>query len=276
MLLEKQLQDIKQLQLLCETEEQLQLKLNWDMLKSRTEQEQTDFLHYIDGQLVGFLALYDFGKKYEICGMVHPNFRRQGIFSKLFAEATAYVSQTKSNIELLLNAPENSDSAKGWLMQIPCDYAFSEHQMKWNPTFISKLEHNSEVLLRKITKEDLDLLVQLDVLCFDFQEEAALKMNKRIFNDGISYVIEHDGKRVGKIRVNQEQQDSWIYGFAILPAEQGKGIGRKALTQVVMNEAALGQNIFLEVVLTNEHAKRLYESCGFEQFYTQDYYHYQL
>lgn len=270
MLQEKQLQEIKHLQQLCETEENIQLKLNWDMLKARTETDKTDFFHYINEQLVGFLAFYGFGNKFEICGMVHPNFRRQGIFSKLFTEAMETLSKTENKKEVLLNAPANSESAKGWLQKAPCQYSFSEHQMKWNSSF--QLEASSDVILRKAEDDDFDVLVQLDVQCFDFEEQGAIEFNKTIANNGISYVMEHEGKRAGKIRVDREKNESWIYGFAVFPSEQGKGIGRKTLSQIVMREAELGQNIFLEVVLTNDHAKRLYESCGFEQFYTQDYY----
>ena len=66
--------------------------------------------------------------------------------------------------------------------------------------------------------------------------------------------------------------DSWIYGFAVFPELQGKGIGRKALSKVVKMENEKGLSIFLEVEAKNAHALRLYESCGFKRFHSQDYY----
>ena len=54
MLTAKQLTDIKELQCACENGEPFELKLNWDMLQSREENEGNDFFHYEDGKLVVF------------------------------------------------------------------------------------------------------------------------------------------------------------------------------------------------------------------------------
>ena len=68
---------IKMLQEICEKEDSIQLKLNFDMLESRSGNRKEDFFHFEDGKLVGFLGSYYFGNKVEICGMVHPNYRRR-------------------------------------------------------------------------------------------------------------------------------------------------------------------------------------------------------
>jgi ribosomal protein S18 acetylase RimI-like enzyme len=87
-------------------------------------------------------------------------------------------------------------------------------------------------------------------------------------------MIEKGGRAVGKIRVDHSGREAWIYGFSILPKYQGKGLGRKALKKVVAEQCQLGYDIFLEVEATNEHALRLYESCGFKTIQRQDYYQY--
>ena len=83
MLTKEELFAIKTLQEICEKEDSLQLKLNFDMLESRSGNRKEDFFHFEDGKLVGFLGSYYFGNKVEICGMVHPNYRRRGIFTSL-------------------------------------------------------------------------------------------------------------------------------------------------------------------------------------------------
>ena len=87
-------------------------------------------------------------------------------------------------------------------------------------------------------------------------------------------IIEAEGKTAEKMRVSELNGEAWIYGFAIFPELQGKGNGRKALSKVVKMEQQKGLPIFLEVEAKNTHALKLYESCGFRSYHSQDYYRY--
>ncbi|HYK73706.1 MAG TPA: GNAT family N-acetyltransferase [Pseudoneobacillus sp.] len=269
MLSSKQLVDIKELQKACEAGESFELKLNWDMLETRPENEIHDFFHYEGDKLIGFIGLYGFGNKVELCGMVHPEFRRKGIFTELYQKAEKMMEEQKYKV-ILLNAPSNSESAKGFLQTIPCSYSFSEHQMKWKEKELVKQE---DVSLRFSTPEDLELEIQLEVQCFGFEESDAREYNEgqiRLVDE--YYMIEAAGKTVGKMRVSHSNGEAWIYGFAVLTDHQGKGIGRKALTNVVLKEHQEGYPVFLEVEAKNDNALRLYQSCGFEAYHSQDYY----
>ncbi|MHC0038316.1 GNAT family N-acetyltransferase [Pseudoneobacillus sp. C159] len=268
MLTSKQLVHIKELQKICEAGEPFELKLNWDMLETRPENEIHDFFHYENDKLVGFLGLYGFGNKVELCGMVHPDYRRRGIFTQLFHEAEKLIAERQYK-KVLLNAPTTSETAKGFLQTIPCEYAFSEHQMKWEAKPLSKQE---DVHLRLATPEDLELEVQLEVQCFGFEETDAREYNDQIRLVDDHYIIDWDGKSVGKMRLSHLNGEAWIFGFAVLPGYQGKGIGRKALTNVVLEQHQNGYPIFLEVEAKNANALRLYESCGFKAYHSQDYY----
>ena len=270
MLTKEQLKEIKDLQKQCEEYDSIQLKLNWEMLESRENDETNDFFRYEAGELVGFLALYNFGNKYELCGMVSPVWRRKGIFTKLFNSALRELQERNCSL-LLVNAPAESHSAKGFLQQTDCVYYMSEHQMKWSET---PLQKNDSVMLRLSQPHDLEVEIQLDVQCFGFKEEEAIEFANRIKQTGneLCYIIEHEGKSVGKIRVDRNNGEAWIYGFAIFPEDQGKGIGRGALTAIIMQERELGNDVFLEVEAKNANALKLYQSCGFKAFHVQDYY----
>lgn len=270
LLTRKQLADIQQLQLICEEFEPIELKLNWDMLKTRNDYLKQDFFHYENGMLVGFIGLYGFGQTVEVCGMVHPHFRRKGIFTRLYQEALTTIEK-KEYKKILFNAPSQSETAKGFLQTIPCVYSFSEHQMKWKE---KELTFFKDVKLKLATPTDLEMEVQLDIQCFGVEESDAKEFyEKQRYEYDQHYMIEVDDKAVGKLRVSHnENKEAWIYGFAILPAYQGQGIGRKALTNIVLNEHLIGFSIFLEVEANNANALRLYESCGFKAFHSQDYY----
>ncbi|WP_442597768.1 GNAT family N-acetyltransferase [Neobacillus sp. D3-1R] len=269
MLRSKQLVDIKELQKICEAGEPFELKLNWDMLETRPENETHDLFHYEGEKLVGFIGLYGFGNKVELCGMVHPDYRRRGIFTQLYKKAEELMVE-RNYKRILLNAPSNSESAKGFLKTLPCTYSFSEHQMKWQEKELVKQE---DVVLRPSTPKDVELEIELDVRCFGFEETDASEYNHNQMKLVDEYfMIEADGKPVGKMRVSHTNGEAWIYGFAVLPEHQGKGIGRKALTNVVLKEHKQGYPVFLEVEAKNANALRLYQSCGFEAYHSQDYY----
>ncbi|MFE8698361.1 GNAT family N-acetyltransferase [Cytobacillus sp. FJAT-53684] len=270
MLTTEQLMEIKELQRICEKDEPYQLKLNWDMLQSRKENELNDFLYYEKEKLVGFLGLYGFGNKVEVCGMVAPSYRRKGIFTKLLHQAEK-VWMDRGTKQILLNAPSHSESGKAFLQTISCSYSFTEYQMKWEE---KELLCNDDVVIRHSTPNDLDIEIQLDVQCFNFQEDDARDYNARIKKENTEqfYMIEFEGNTVGKMRVGHLDGEAWIYGFAILPEYQGRGIGRKALTKVIQREHKKGYSIFLEVEAKNANALGLYESCGFKAYHAQDYY----
>ncbi len=270
MLSNKQLKGIEELQNECEAAESIQMKLNWDMLHTRKEHEISDFFHYEDGKLVGFVGLYGFGNKVEICGMVHPRYRRKGIFTDLLNKVFEVI-EVRNYSQILLNAPSTSESAKGFLQTIHCSYSFSEYQMKCEET---EFVLQDDVNLRLASPDDLEIEVLLDVKCFGSTAEEALEHNMRIKEENQEqfYIIETNAKSVGKLRIPLTNGEAWIYGFAVLPEYQGKGIGRKALTNAILNEHQKGYPVFLEVEVKNDHALRLYESCGFKAYHSQDYY----
>jgi ribosomal protein S18 acetylase RimI-like enzyme len=273
MLTQEELAAIKDLQEACEKDGGFQLKLNNDMLKNRDGNEKEDFFHYEDGRLVGFLGSYGFGNKVELCGMVHPDFRRRGIFSKLLEAGLEEMKKRDFNT-ILLNAPTESQSAKEFLKKIPCTFAVAEYQMKWQKT---ELVENPTVALRhSTTSEDLETEIQLEVDGFGFSEEEAREFNLKIReNDSEqNLIIEVNGQIAGKMRVAEANGEAWIYGFVVFSELRGKGIGRKALSNVVKLEDQKGLSVFLEVEANNANALNLYESCGFRSYHSQDYYKY--
>ncbi|WHY71561.1 GNAT family N-acetyltransferase [Fictibacillus enclensis] len=143
--------------------------------------------------------------------------------------------------------------------------------MKWQEKVV---EASHDVSLRPTRPADLEFEMQLDVECFGFSLSKAQEYNQRIKNEKGQdrYVIEKNGKAAGKVRVAAAAGEAWIYGFAVTPAEQGKGIGRSVLNSLISLEQSKGHSLFLEVETQNAHALKLYESCGFTSYNIQDYY----
>lgn len=274
MLTSKELDRIQILQIICENYDNISLKLNWDMLKNRDYSMKTDFFYYHNDTLVGFAAIYGFGSEAEICGMVHPDFRRKGIFSALLHEAKPSLNTYKS---VLLNAPGNSKTAKLFIAAKGHTYSFSEHQMKMSQVELNN--NRDDIQLRRAVQSDLNTINEIDHLCFGITREDAALANQKILGNehDKTYIITFQNESAGKIRIQSEGTKTWIYGFAVHPAFQGKGIGRAALSESVISLNKKGaESIHLDVVATNKNALRLYESCGFKAYGTQDYYQYSL
>ncbi|QHJ72195.1 GNAT family N-acetyltransferase [Planococcus halotolerans] len=271
MLTTQQLHEIEQLQKEVELYDDLELKLNWEMLRNR-DSTQLDHLYYENDKLIAFIGLYSFGSTVEVTGMVKPDERRKGHFSKLFDQAMAAVRQNGFN-KILLNAPASSAAAKEFLRNIGAVYSFTEHQMEWKP---QPLEDVSGFQLRTATNEDLEVRIRLDVEAFGYSKEDARAMETRLDGDEDTemLMIDADGETVGKIRVARKSNEAWIYGFSILPEHQGKGIGRKVLRRTVKHQHDLGYSVHLDVETKNAQALGLYESVGFEVMHAQDYYLY--
>jgi len=269
MLTTKQLKDIEILQRNCEINDNIQLKLNSDMLKDRGD-NNFDFFHYENDELVAFLGLYPFGSTVEICGMVKPNERRKGYFSRLFKEGID-LARLQGFQTILLNAPAGSEEAKAFLKSNNAVYNFSEHQMKWEQT---ELEDVIGFGLRIAEQRDLPLRIRLNVEAFGLDEKSSLEIENRVDNeeDNSIFIIDVQEESVGKIRVKVENQEAWIYGFSILPHFRGKGIGRKVLQHIVKTYSQKGCSLHLEVETENAHALNLYKSIGFHIVHAQDYY----
>jgi ribosomal protein S18 acetylase RimI-like enzyme len=263
-----------------EQHDNLSLKLNWDMLEARDDNENS-FYHLHEGVLVGFLALYPFGDKVEVCGMVHPDYRRQGIFTRLIKESIT-MNLEQQYKEILLNTPAKSLSGVAFLQQVPCQLDFTEYQMKYFPLentdgSAPNVDHSHQSIKLEPYQPQLHqhFFVQLDVDGFGESHETASKYFEELslIDKSQYFVIKKDHQAVGKIRISPDSENEmWLYGFVIASEMRGRGIGRTVLEHIVERQSKLGLDVWLEVALTNDHARHLYESIGFQAQYEQSYY----
>ena len=110
--------------------------------------------------------------------------------------------------------------------------------MKWQETELTDYEG---VTLRPSLEADKALEIQLDVDCFGFLQHEAESYYERIKEERLNtFVIVYEDQAVGKIRVEERDGEAWIYGFAVSPSYQGKGIGRKSSKQVIFEQQKKG------------------------------------
>ena len=259
---------IKDLDRICSAAEPLCMKLNWDMLETREQNETNDLLWYEDGRLVGYLGLYGFGahpEEIEITGMVHPDYRRQGIFTRLFREAVS-ISRSRGVKRLLLIVERQSVSGAGFAARAGLTYDFSEYRMLCS-AYQPLKESAAGFSLRPAQTGDRAFLRQVDENCFG-----------RAFSDDI-HALERvslalaNGAAVGKVGLENEDGMGYIFGVAILPDYQGRGYGSAMLDAILKKHfQESGTPVILEVAVKNDGALTLYKSRGFTEVTVYDYY----
>ncbi|WP_158217587.1 GNAT family N-acetyltransferase [Lottiidibacillus patelloidae] len=272
-----QLSDIGTLASICNTHDNITMKLNWDFLNSRPQNELQDFLYYDENQLVGYLALYIFNnKEAEVSAMVHPKYRNQGIFSILLEQAIQEVKQRKI-YELLFFTDTNSNSGISALEHLQSTYEFSEYLMKWNNNLPQDMRDQLKVRVMK--EDDVQDVINIDSQCFNLSKLDAEKMSQVQLNSptNLRFIAELNGTIVGKINVQLNNSPAYIFGFAVLPEYQGKGYGLEILQKTIVHLDNLSRNdIVLEVAVKNLNALKLYEKVGFNKVTGYDYFRIKL
>ncbi|MGE5701466.1 MAG: GNAT family N-acetyltransferase [Clostridia bacterium] len=274
---EQELAEIKELSLLCNEFDQIDLKLNWNMLQNRPADQTNDFLFYRNGQLIGFAALYSFqSTEAELNGMVHPDYRRQGVFRQL-VEAARQECAKRSIPKLIYIVEHTAAPAKAFALSTGAVYSFSEYWMKRvHDRFpAKKTDVTDEPMLRKAGYDDIESLVELNMSGFNMTEPDAREYAAAFLKSesDTTYIAEVNSKPVSKISVMKENGEAFIFGFCVQKELQGKGLGRQILAKTIQLQTAEGfSSIALEVAVENEGALALYQSCGFETARSYDYY----
>ena len=249
------------------------LKLEWGVLQSRPAEQSNDFLWVGERGLIGFLGLYGYrSDQAEICGMVHPSARRQGIFSRLFEAASAELVR-RGTAEVLLVVDRLYEAGSGFARSVGGTIEHSEHRMtlRRGPAVVAS---DPLVTIRAAELADGPFVISCLAQAFDFPADlGATELETLAKRVPGTLVIDYADQPVGTVRVDRGADAAGIYGFAVLPEYRGRGIGRQVLSSLARDLDAEGvAQIGLEVSVTNDSALHLYLSCGFDVMGTEDYY----
>ena len=263
--------DINNLNNACIDYDKIHLKLEIDYKLSNGEKygnnmnKINEFMFYDDNKLVGYAGICDFGgDEIEVNGMVHPEYRRRGIFTRLFSLVKDEFNKRDSKGMLLLS-DNNSIGGISFIKRITDDYHHSEYDMNLDMDVIHK-ENFDNLVFRKAAKEDITKIAGEN---FEFINDNDI--------DGIlfdsTYVLETGNVIIGRVRLEIVDNIGGIYGLEILPEFRGKGYGRELLIRSInkLKESKVNA-INLQVETKNNNALNLYKSCGFKVNYTMDYY----
>ncbi|QHQ59985.1 GNAT family N-acetyltransferase [Anaerocolumna sedimenticola] len=281
----KDCEDIKKLQEVCFTYDPVNLKLELDYKLSVPKHAEkgikkiTEFLYYANGVLVSYLGICMFGGNVpELNGMTHPEWRRRGLFTKLFSLALSELKRDNPE-KLLLLTDENSESGKAFIQHISGIYGFSEYRMKYYAHNISELPPcgHPAIQLKTVEKSDIKEISRQNAIYFGTTEESEiLAMDESMLTDGM-YLVRLKDSSIGKIYVEYGENSAFIYGFGILPEFRRNGYGKAAFRAVMDIIKSKGiDDIQLDVESKNRNALNLYKSFGFQEMSVMNYFEYML
>ena len=302
---ENEYEQLNKLQELCHSLDHANLKLELDYklhfssISKNHSRKINEFIYYVDNTLVSYLGISSFGGNIaEINGMTHPDWRRKGIFKRLFSLA-ANECQIRNYAKLLLLSDGKSGSGIDFIKSVGGAYDFSEYRMKLNNNLVYHGIYS--VTLRTALKTDRTEIARQNALFFNDTEEISdnkKEEDKQIIigeglpdqigegiNDpleedapnSITYMVELKDEIIGKIKVEFGESTAFICGFGILSEHRGKGYGKAALKETlgIILEKSI-EDISLDVVCTNNNALNLYKTCGFEEQSIMNYYQFNL
>ena len=237
------------------------LKLEWNSLRNRSGEEVEDLLWWDGERLLGFLGIYSHGAPtLELTGMVDPAARRRGIGGALL-DAGLKLCRGRS---VLLVVPRTSVAGRALALGRGGRLEHSEHalQLLGEPAAVAA---DPAITVRAATPADWPALREILRLAFGWEPREP--------SDRDTFVVERDGRPIGTARLHAEGDGAGIYGFAIHPDLQGRGIGRDVLSRLCRLARTGGAKaVNLEVATDNDRALHLYTSIGFRPVITEDYY----
>lgn len=259
-----QINQIRMLERLCKIYDKSSLRVGIESLKE-IDGDQAFLCQHVD-QLIGFLSWYSSdGIEANINSMVHPEFRRSGIFRGLLKRATSEM-QMHGILTCRFRIPSNSESGIDCIRHLGASFSSSEFSMTFKGIEDSKLCF-TDVNLRVAEEQDLEFLIKCLSQAFgDLESWTRKYLSHTEEPSRITYIATDSLTPVGMIRVNYfHTNTAIIHDFCVLPAFQGRGYGREILSRVVkLLQSQEYSQIRLSVVTQNRRALNLYQSIGFD------------
>ena len=280
---EKSFGEIRQLQELSRRADGSNLKLELDYKLAAAKSSSRgaikridEFMYYNGDTLIGYIGICDFGgRDIEVNGMVHPAYRRRGVFKSLFV-LVFEEWQKRPSSSMLIMTDRNSTAGTGFINSIGAAYHHTEYEMILSDKIFENIKRNSlRLTLKDAVQEDAAEIYRQNSIYFgeDPGRKDSLDIEEERKRGFLIYKASIEDTVVGKVNLHIANGEGGIYGLGILPEYRGKGLGRELLIRSVEKQKELGASyIFLQVDAENDTALGLYKASGFETSYSMGYY----
>lgn len=264
----KQLQDLEVLQTACQEVDQ-GLPTFYPKLLS-ANRLLPNILYYQDSYLIGFLAPYLFYKDAgELCLLVHPFYRRQGIARQLLHSACMILSNYSLDTLFFSSA---STFKQDWFQTLGLSYHISEFHMEC--ALPSTCSHITPTLhFRQAVQSDIPFLCYIDEICFkadsSLEEHLSLILQDKSYTLILAFL---EREPIGKAHIFWHDGSACFTDIAVLPPYQAQGYGGQILNHCLQVASEYpASHVKLDVEASNQQALNMYLKHGFILLNTQHY-----
>ncbi|HEX5440623.1 MAG TPA: GNAT family N-acetyltransferase [Ktedonobacterales bacterium] len=279
----EQAEQARALRDLCNSADGLDLKLGISAGFATQSAEPYAFLCALDGVLVGFCTLSgDDDPELELCGMVHPAYRRRGIGRALLDAALASARRRLATLRVLVICEDASASGRAFVAAAGGRHSFSENRMETAATPPAHAPHvptsPRELDVREAGQDEAYELARVIAASFGQSDDhMAEDIVRDMTVEGERYFLARLGDEpnepVGAFKIFVDKPKAYIYAFGVLPEFRRRGYGRAILEDVLARLFAEGWTaVGLEVDADNTPAQALYRSVGFHDVTVYGYY----
>ena len=250
-------------------------------------------------ELIGYLSVFlPDEATAELNVLIHPDYRRQGIFRELLQRAKTALSAIGTKEFVFVCEPSSTDATAA-MQTMNAEKKSSEYQMLLETTSHIPVSFqsakpatgSSECSQDKVAStvpggrgklleaipDDLPLLGRMNALFFETSDEMGeLFAEESYHTPGTTvykYVITDEHKKnipIGTVCFCEEETIGNIFGLGILPEYRGQGYG-KDLLQALFTLVPNDKKIILQVSSRNAAAFQLYQKAGFRIIAQQDF-----
>ena len=128
-------------------------------------------------------------------------------------------------------------------------------------------KENDNIFVDALTRMSMKTFVEA---VWQKEEEREYYYTLNAFDADRTNIVEFEGKDIGRITLKDSKEGRWIVAIHLLPAYQGKGIGKYLLKKVIDKAIKEQKDLYLTVLKVNP-AKKLYEKLGFEVYDERDH-----
>jgi ribosomal protein S18 acetylase RimI-like enzyme len=250
--------NIDRLRRACEAAEPLDLKIELDEIDHLDRPMHV--LADAGGELIGYAGVTA-DDDAEVCGMVHPSWRRRGVGTALLG-GVGGAARGLGRESILIICEEAGHAGLAWMRGIGAILESTERRMVLRLTSPPPMPPTPEARLEMRLACDADHDAIVHVLGEDYSDRP----------DERRFVAVEDGNVAGTLRLTETTQRTMIYGFVIEERHRGRRLGTRLLTAVIEQLRGEGMaDVGLEVDPENTPAVRLYERFGFETVTTYRY-----
>lgn len=129
---------------------------------------------------------------------------------------------------------------------------------------------NTTITYRKASENDIDYLLDLRTKTMNpHYADSHLPTDRETTLQRILYQFEKaniillNNEPVGLLKINRAADKTEVLQLQIDPGQQGKGLGKTILSDILIEASTEGKTVSLSVLKTNK-AQNLYKSLGFK------------